>query len=190
MTLYTGSGSLPHHVYCLVDRAHTRNSLDGFEPCVWFGLRSYPARAWGCHVMLECGAIVRDLPLHALAHGDKPAPWTVKQAQTWDCYGWQFSLHAYSYLHGLEAWAKCGGEIERGDYLFTALPIGDGYTAEPGQSKEFMFLKMHNGRFAAQPTNRVLFEEKSFTEATGWPQDIERQTDVWACESIEIEAAQ
>ena len=64
--MYTGSGSLPHHVYCLVDRAHTRGGLEGFEPCVWFGLRSYPARAWGCHVMLECGAVVRDLPLHAL----------------------------------------------------------------------------------------------------------------------------
>jgi hypothetical protein len=140
--------------------------------------------------MLECGAIVRDLPLHGLAHGDNPAPWTVRQAQTWDCYGWQFSLHEYTFLHGLEAWAKCGGEIERGDYLFTALPIGDGYTAEPGQSKEFMFLKMNNGRFAAQPTNHVLFEEKSFTEASGWPQDIQRQEDVWACETAELEAAE
>lgn len=182
MSLYTGSGSLPHHVYCLVDRAHTRINGEGFEPCVWFALRSYPARAWGCHVMLECGAVVRDIPLHALAHKDNPALWTIKQAQTWDSYGWQFSLHAYSYLNGLEARARCNKVEERGHYLFTAMPIGDGYTAEPAQSKEFMFLKLDNGRFTAQPTNFVLFDEVSFTEDTGWPRDVKRQTDVWACE--------
>lgn len=183
MTLYTGSGSLPHHGYCLVDRAYTRKSGSGFEPCVWFGLRSYPTRAWGCHVMLECGAVVRDLPLHALAHGEDPQPWTVKQAQTWDCYGWGFSLHAYNYLSGLQARAKCNGLEFGGSYLFTAMPIGDGYTADPGQSKEFMFLKLANGRFTAQPTNHVLFQETSFTEDEGWPTDVRRQVDVWACET-------
>jgi hypothetical protein len=182
MTLHTGSGSLPHHVYCLVDRAHVRLAGEGFEPCVWFGLRSYPSRAWGCHVLLECGAIVRDLPLHALAHHDDPAPWDVTQAQRWDCYGWQFSLHAYSYLHGLEARARCAGDEVRGDYLFTAIPIGDGYTAEPGQSKEFVFLKLENGRFAAQPTNHVLFDDVSFTEPGPWPENIKRQTDIYAVE--------
>jgi len=137
--------------------------------------------------MLESGAIVRDLPLHGLAHMHNPAPWTIRQAQTWDCYGWGFSLHTYSYLNGLEARARCAGTEENGDYLFTALPIGDGYTAEPGQSKEFVFLRLRNGRFTAQPTNYVLFSEASFTEDTGWPQDIQRQTKVWACETEKSE---
>jgi hypothetical protein len=182
MSLLTGAGSLPQHVYCYVDRAHTRVKGSGFEPCVWFGLRSYPARAWGCHVLLECGAVVRDLPLHALAHKDSPAPWTGVQAQTWDCYGWQFSLHVYDYLMGLEARALCDAAEYRGDYLFTAIPIKDGYTAEPGQSKEFKFLRLDNGRFCAQPTNHVLFHDASFTEPGAWPDDIKRQTEVWAVE--------
>jgi hypothetical protein len=184
MTLHTASGSLPHHVYALVERRFTRRDAPpGFEPCVWFGLRSYPGRAWGCHVMLECGAVVRDLPLHALATREDAAPWTITQAQAWDCYGWQFGLHAYTYLSGLDAEAKCADAIELGSYLFSAIPIGDGWTAEPGESKEFCFLALHNGRFAAQPTNRVLFEERSFTDATGWPQDVLRQTEVWSCET-------
>lgn len=183
MTLYTGAGSLPHHIYCLVDRAFTRKSNIGFEPCVWFGLRSYPSRAWGCHVFLENGAVVRDIPLHALAHTENPADWTLPEAQHWDCYGSQFSLHRYDFLTGLEARAKCAKTEQRGDYLFTAIPMNDGYTAEPAQSKEFVFLALANGRYTAQPTNRVLFEDRSFTTRNAeWPDDIKRQDKVWACE--------
>jgi len=182
MTLFTGAGSLPQHIYCMVDRFYTRRNGVGFEPCVWFGLRSYPSRAWGCHIMLECGAIVRDIPLHALAHHENPAPWTVKQAQYWDCYGWQFSLHSYTYLHGLEVRARCADTETRGTYCFTAIPVADGYTAQPEQSKEFKFLQLHNGRFTAQPTNRVLFVDRSFTEQSDWPSDMKLQTEKWLSE--------
>ena len=134
--------------------------------------------------MLECGAIVRDIPLHALCQGDDPPEWTIQQAQHWDCYGYQFSTHAYSFLHGLEAEARCADGLEQGDYLFTVIPIGDGYTAEPSQSKEFVFLKLHNGRFTAQPTNRVMFRDRSFTDRNAtWPTDVKRQDEVWACET-------
>ena len=183
MTLCTGSGSLPQHVYCHVEKMFVRTgSPDGLEPCVWFGLRAVAGRAWGCHVMLDCGAVVRDLPLHALAQPCAD-PWTLEQAQHWDCYGNEFSLVGYTYLSGLEARVKCGSAEHLGEYLFTACPIGDGFSAEPEQSKEFMFLALRNGRFAAQPTNRVLFIERSFTTDTGWPTDIQRQSEVWSCET-------
>lgn len=134
----------------------------------------------------RCGAVVRDLPLHALATREDAPEWTLQQAQHWDCYGLQFALLAYPYLSGLEARARCAKGEERGDYLFTACPLNDGYSAEPAQSKEFMFLSLHNGRFTAQPTNRVLFEERSFTVKTpDWPTDIKRQEEVWASETGE-----
>ena len=184
MTLHTGSGSLPAHVYCHVDKSFVRTGEQtGFEPAVWFGLRAYAGRAWGCHVLLECGAVVRDLPLHALAQHDEAEPWTLEQSQHWDCYGDQFSLVRYTYLQGLEARAKCARAEQLGEYLFTACPMLDGFSAEPAQSKEFMFLALRNGRYAAQPTNRVLFIERSFTEQTAWPSDIQRQAEVWSCES-------
>ena len=186
MTLCTGSGSLPQHIYCHVERCYVRGTLDlGTEPCVWFGLRSHPGRAWGCHVMLECGAVVRDLPLHALTQNAEanPESWMLDEAQHWDCYGDQFSLVRYTYLQGLEARVKCGPAEQLGEYLFTACPMLDGFSAEPAQSKEFMFLALRNGRFCAQPTNRVLFIERSFTEQAAWPSDIQRQSEVWSCES-------
>lgn len=183
MTLCTGSGSLPQHVYCYVDSAFVRREKTGSERCVWFGLRSFPGRAWGCHIMLECGAIVRDLPLHALSsQADAPA-WQISEAQHWDCYGSQFSVLRYTYLQGLEARVRCHPYEYLGEYLFTVAPLNDAYSAEPEQSKEFMFVALRNGRYTAQPTNRVLFIERSFTEFCGWPSDILRQTEVYACES-------
>ena len=184
MTLCTGSGSLPAHVYCFVERSFVRTGEQtGFEPAVWFGLRAYAGRAWGCHVLLENGAVVRDLPLHALAQHDEAEPWTLESSQHWDCYGDQFSLVRYTYLSGLEARVKCARDEQLGEYLFTACPMHDGFSAQPEQSKEFMFLALRNGRFCAQPTNRVLFIERSFTEPSSWPTDIQRQSDVWSCES-------
>ena len=185
MTLCTGSGSLPQHVYCHVDKGFVRTGdQSGFEPCVWFGLRSFAGRAWGCHVLLECGAVVRDIPLHALAQGpDVDNDWLLDESQHWDCYGDQFSLVRYTYLSGLEARVKCASAEHLGEYLFTACPLSDGFSAEPQQSKEFMFMALRNGRYAAQPTNRVLFIERSFTEGQAWPTDIQRQRDVWSCES-------
>jgi hypothetical protein len=184
MSAATGSGSLPHHLYVWADRGFTRRQGQGFEPAVWFGLRSFPGRAWGCHVMLECGAVVRDLPLNALATQPLPEPWSLRQAQHWDCYGEDFALTRYTYLQGLEARVRVDlGEV-RGDYLFTACPLRDGFSAAPEQAKEFMFLATHGGRITAQPTNRVLFEERSFTlKGADWPTDIKRQVEVWASEA-------
>lgn len=184
MTQYTGSGPLPQHIYCHVEKSFLRSGgQTGTEPCVWFGLHAYAGRAWGCHVMLECGAVVRDLPLHALSSSPDALPWTIEQAQHWDCYGSDFSIVRYTYLQGLNARVKCSNHEFSGQYLFTVCPLNDGFTAEPEQSKEFKFLSLENGRYTAQPTNRVLFTEHSFTVNAGWPTDIQRQNKVWSCET-------
>lgn len=191
MTLYTGSGSLPAHIYCRVESRYVRwRASDNQIPlqtehCVWFGLKSYPGRAWGCHVMLEDGAIVRDLPLNALCHTGDPPPWTIEECQHWDCYGASFSVLSYTYLHGLEARVKCARYEHLGEYLFTACPLLDGFSAEPEQSKEFMFFALANGRYSVQPTNRALFIDRSFTIDQGWPTNVLRQHEVYSCENEE-----
>lgn len=185
MTVNHGPGPLPRHIYCHVDVSFVRTSGTGVEPCVWFGLVSHPGRAWGCHVMLECGAVYRAVPLHALASRPDAAEWTVADAQHWDCYGYGWAGVIYPFLDGLRCEAKCGSPsvAHAGDYLFTAAPIGDGFSADPEQAKEFVFVELDNGRYTAQPTNRVLFKDKSFTTVTGWPKDVRRQTEFWSCEN-------
>jgi len=174
----TGSASLPHHQYVWVDRSFIREGGTGFEPAVWFALHSHPGRAWACHVMLECGAVYRGLPPHAIAYSADPDDWTLPQAEIWDCYGWSFSLLSYAFLAGLQAVTKDGVLC---DYLFTAVPIGDAYSAHPSQSKEFMFMRTKGERLVILPTNGLRFIDKSFT-AEGERSRLKLSDTVWSCE--------
>jgi hypothetical protein len=125
------------------------------------------------------------VPLHQLAwREDAAEDWKTGEAQTWDCYGWQFSTIEYPYLAGLNALVRLqDSDQETGQYLFTAVPVGDAFSAAPEQAKEFMFVKLDNGRFTSQPTNHVLLEERSFTNAEdGWPSFLRRQDRVWSAE--------
>ncbi len=177
------AASLVHHQYVFVDRAAIRAQGSGFEPAIWFGLHAHPGRAWGCHVMLECGAIYRNLPPHFIAFSPEPErEWGIGQAQLWDCYGRGFSLVRYDYLATLDGIAMVQG-VEIGvSYLFTAVPFDDGFTEAPEQAKEFMFLRTDGDRLTVQPTNRVLLIEKSFTTEIAWPKDLRRQSEVYSCE--------
>jgi hypothetical protein len=179
MTLFTSSGSLPRHLYVRVDGSFV--GRQGWLDAVWFGLHAHVGRAWGCTVMFDDGAVYRNLPPHALAFDDDAPEWTIRQAQSWDCYGPQFSLVAYTYLEGMGAVAKCNGADVPAMYLFTAVPFGDGFTQEPEQDKEFMFLRTDHGRLTIQPTNRVRFIDKSFTKAGEWPR-LSVQRNVYSCE--------
>lgn len=177
------SASLPVHQYAWIDRSFIRKDRQGFEPVVWFGLQSKPGQMWGCHVMLECGAVYRNVPPHALAFSDSPEPvWSETDAQRWDCYGRRFSLLRYEYLSGLDAMIKAGQNEIKGSYLFTAVPIGDGFSEAPDQNKEFMFMRTHSGRLTIQPTNTVLFVDRSFTTGAEWPADLKLQEQTYSCE--------
>src|SRR6185312_6480461 len=181
MTLFTHSGQLPHHIDCFADSAFFAKKPDGFKPVRWFGLTSRYGEMWGCTVMLENGAVYRNIPPHAMAFCPDPGhSWTAADAQVWECYGPQFTTLVYGVLDGLECLIKpnFGGR-----YLFTAVPIGDGFSREPAQSKEFMFCATNHGRLAIRPTDQILFRDKSFTApATDWPKDLKRQRERWHCE--------
>jgi len=178
-------GSLPKHQYVLVDTSFTHKApADRWAPAVWFGLVSLPGRMWGCNVLFESGALYRGLPLHALGHSNNPArKWAEWQAQRWDCYGTDWSATEYTYLKELRTKARCGGETFEGEYLFTVVPANDAFSQVPEQGKEFTFIRLENGRFTVQPTDHLLFEERSFTTNAGdWPTEFKRQTEIYSCE--------
>ena len=177
-------GQLPKHKYVYVDTTHTHKEPIGYIPALWYGLVSYPGRAWGLTVMLESGAVYRNLPPHAIAFSDSPEePWSVQDAETWDCYGRDFTTIEYDYLSGLDVLVRANKKEYAGEYLFTVAPIGDGFSAAPEQSKEFSFIKLDNDRLTIQPTNHIIFRERSFTtKEMAFPATLKRQTDVWTCE--------
>ena len=179
-------GSLPKHQYVWVNSRFTHKDPIGFVPAVWFGLVSHPGRMWGCNVMYENGAIYRNVPLHALAHIQHPwedRDWTERHAQQWNCYGTGWTSTEYTYLRGYRCKARCADEDLTGTYLFTVAPVSDGFSESPDQSKEFTFVKLDCGRFTVQPTDRIIFEDKSFTtHKWEWPRVFKRQTEVYSCE--------
>lgn len=182
---YSLVGEIPRHHYVFVDSGFTHTSPQGLIPAVWFGLVSYPGRVWGLTVMLESGAVYRNLPPHALSFYDTPAPveWGVKDCQTWDCYGVDWTAIEYSYLSGLGCKVRANGLEYEGEYLFSVAPIGDGFSAYPEQAKEFSFIRLSNGRLTIQPTNHIVFRESSFTGAgLAFPKGLKRQSEIWQVE--------
>ena len=177
--IYSNSGPLPFHLDIYADSTFFACEPSGFWPVRWFGLVSRYGLAWGCNVMLENGAIYRNLPPHALAFKPDPDAWTIQQAQRWDCYGPQFSVLVYPALDGLDCQTVDGHE---GVYLFTVAPMSDAFSRDPRQSKEFTFIRLNNGRLTIQPTDKVVFRDKSFTTSTEWPTNLKRQTEDWRCE--------
>jgi hypothetical protein len=183
MNSYTGP--LPRHRYVYVDTTFTHREPQGFVPAVWFALASWPSRAWGCSVVLECGACYRNLPPHALAFCPDPEPdWPLQRAQRWDCYGWKWAANDYPYLSGQRVLARPERGLELpGDYLFSVAPLDDGFSAEPGQNKEFTFIALHNGRLTIQPTDHVLIADLSFCRPE-WPKGLKRQDATYSAEDF------
>lgn len=178
-------GQLPHHQYVHVDTAFTHREPEVSSiPGIWFGLVSYPGRAWGCNVLLENGAVYRNLPLHALSHttAGQCVPWGPRDAQHWDCYGPGFTTLCYDTLRGLECLAKTADTTTLGEYVCTVAPIGDAYSAVPSQSKELVLAALENGRYTLQPTDRVVFSDLSFTVGEGFPRGLKRQDETYSAE--------
>ena len=189
--LNTVVGSLVTHRYVWVDTTftHAVTQTPRFQPAVWFGLVSMPGRMWGCTVMLESGAVYRALPPMAIAFiqisdndGDDDDTYE-EAAQTWDCYTTDFTVIEYPYLTGLRCLAKTDTIVRPGRHLFAVAPVGDGFSAEPEQAKEFHFIHLDSGRLTIQPTNRVVYQDASFTIApASFPVGMKSQTDIYRCE--------
>ena len=146
----------------------SQGQVQGWEEAVWFGLNSVPHRAWGCTGMLKCGALYRGLPLSAICHDPvgHSHKWELRDAQRWDCFGYNFSAIEYDYLRELDCsvWIASRQVWLGGSYMFTAEPYGDGYSLEPSQTKSHHFIALHNGRITCVPGNNILWREASFTK--------------------------
>jgi hypothetical protein len=78
---------------------------------------------------------------------------------------------------------RANGKEHIGEYLFTVAPVGDGFSAYPEQAKEFTFVKLDSGWMTVQPTNHIVFRERSFTDnKLEFPKGMKRQLEVWTVE--------
>lgn len=155
--------SLPFHIYGCVDRTFlSAGQRDGWEPAVLFGLTCPLNRTLGLTVLLECGAVYRDLPPHAWAFHPTPEPdWPLTSAQAWDCFGGSAHVLEYRYLREFPVQIIRSGL--HASYLFTVEFGEDGFSRNPEQSKCLHALELDNGRLTLQPNDRLLFHDASFT---------------------------
>jgi hypothetical protein len=92
-------------------------------------------------------------------------------------------INLLSHLRSLRCQVKATDSSHRGSYLFTVAPIGDAFSEAPDQSKEVTFVELENGRYTVQPTDRIMFEDRSFTRHNWeWPTGFKRQTEIYSCE--------
>ena len=178
---------LPRHRYIHVIEAavHRGGANDKTIPCVWYGLSATPGRMYGCHVLLESGAMVVDLPLHALRHkACATQKWYYDESQRWDAFGAHIEVYEPQYLTGLIARVLDRDHeaiAYHGDLWFCVDHVGDGFSQEPAQHKHQWIVALDSGVFTCVPQDQLLVTEQSFTEFGEVP-PIKRQTRVWRCE--------
>lgn len=178
---------LPRHRYCYVIEAAVIHggSQEKTLPCVWWGMSATPGRMFGCHILLESGAMIVDLPLHALRHKpDATKLWKPWEAQRWDAYGWSLETYEPAYLSDALCEVLSGTHREvtgTGRLWFAIDHVRDGYSLEPGQHKLHWVVALRDGVFTCVPQDMVLAREFSFTVPQGIPR-IKRQDKIWSCE--------
>ena len=186
--------ALPRHRYVWVMSDYVRPSDDASSPydlipAVWWGVSVQPNRVLCCHVVLENGAMVVDLPLHALRwHTDKEPtdkllPLAAKYF-TWDCYGWDAEIVQPPYLDEMRVQLLDHEHkltIDYGYLWFAVDHMKDGFGMEPAQHKHLWVVANTCGRFSWVPQDQLLIHDKSFTEVDGVPK-IKRQDRTWSCE--------
>lgn len=180
--------SLPRHRYVWVvsDFVLRDGAPVHLIPAVWFGVSVMPDRMMGCHVVLENGAMVIDLPLHALRHTangtlERVGP---DEVSRWDMYGWDAELFAPPYVTNamVEVLDRNHQQMDTfGQAWFAVDHTTDGYALEPAQHKHLWVVAIAGGLFMQVPQDQLLIYEESFTVVDGVP-PIKRQERVWRAE--------
>lgn len=170
---------LPYHLYVTVRAGII---ADTQQRGALFALQPNLGGIFGAHVLLECGAVYRNIPIHHLRLDlpdmiDVPSTHEPTDAQVWDCYSSQYRALEYSYLRGLGTRVKTPGGCVVGRYLFTLIPEGDAFSRHLDQAKEFVVSHcVVTGRLYVRSTDRILFVDTSLPTTTGeWPTHLFRQ---------------
>ncbi len=145
-------------------------------------------RALGFHVLLENGAHIGRLPIHALALTETAeeipldAPWML---QLWDCFSSTAACTCYDWLDELRMRVYLADkQVMGGTYLFTIDYYNDPLAEAAGDTrwKCHHIIELDNGLLAAQPNNRVVFFEPSMVVPFEQPPKYKTMTKTWKVE--------
>ena len=182
----TLNASVPHFE-CYVRESFLYDcdeTKQGFVRGVAFGVSSLWGRALGWHVMLENGAQIGRLPIHALCSKPGSRKREIADLQLWDCFSYNPAVVEYEFLAGMAciAYLKDRSEVN-GQYMFTVDWYGSEFAEGAGDLgwKCAHILELEEGNYAALPNNRILWREPSFITPSGRP-DYKTMSHTWKCE--------
>jgi hypothetical protein len=189
MGLMAHNLSLPIHRYVWVLSSFVLKSDEPVHliPAVWFGVSVTPDRMMGCHVVLENGAMVIDLPLHALRHTANAdlSPQRPSATARWDMYGFDAEIFAPPYMVNTRVQLLDTNHKPTNDYgqaWFAVDHLTDGYALDPAQHKHLWVVALDiTGLLRQVPQDQLMVHDWSFTEVDDIPQ-IKRQSTVWRAE--------
>lgn len=180
MSKHCLNASVPQHRYGYVCR-EILYGLDitkygEYEPCVIFGVTSIPSRALHFSILCESGAQWARIPLHMLRHEHPHAIAPLHplyELQHWDSHGYEFGLTQYQYLREMSCkFRLTDGSWVPATYWFTLDHLDNGWSDYPPEHKCYHVLLLDDGsgQIAAQPNNRILWDDKSWVKP-GHPLD-------------------
>lgn len=180
--------SLPTHRYVWIVPSFVLRGehSTALIPAMWVGVSVTPGRALGCHVLLENGALVVDVPLHALRGAMvEYVPLQLSELVAWDCFGWSAEAWQPEVISGLSCAILSEDhkrDMGKGHLWFCIDHIGDGYSLTPEQHKHLWIVERESDRaLMLLPQDRMLIQDLSFTHINGIP-PIKRQAQVWYAE--------
>lgn len=143
---------------------------------VWVTVKSIQGKALYFETYIpEYGAVYDKLPLSAFVwKKDFEGDLELEELELWDCFSYDITVIEKRLLKGQRSkYFSPSKKWHEGIYMFTidscnpdSNRLNTTFSEAPTQHKSFNILKLNNGYFAAQPNNRMLILDKSYTPKT------------------------
>jgi len=141
------------------------NDLPEYLNAIIFGVHTIKNQAMTFVAMIENGAVYTKLPLHAFCWKKDAPNRKLDFLMTYDSFSYSNSIIQYDYLKSMKCKFKGkDNDFHRGEYMFTLEPYGSDRAEDPRFYKPFHFIKMEEGNFASQPTNKIIWEDHIVNE--------------------------
>lgn len=185
-------------IQCYVRKEFLYDFQKGFgeyEPCYWATIKSVKGKALYIESLLtNYGALYDKLPISAYVWKtdiDEKDLLPLDYLEIWDAFSYNISVIEKSILKNLHCKVFMKDKkLYDGNYLFTIdscssdpNELNVSLSETPNEHKSFNIIKLANGQFAAQPNNRVLFNDQSLTPNGISKPDFKVSTKEFFCEN-------
>lgn len=149
-------------IKCFLRKEFVSDSEDipNYLNCIIFGVHTIKNQAMTFVAMIENGAVYTKLPLHAFCWKKDAPQRDLNILMIYDSFSYSNSVIEYDYLKYMNCeFFTSDGDKYKGQYMFTLEPYGSERAEDPQFYKPFHFIKMDEGNFASQPTNRIIWDD-------------------------------